>query len=86
MSGKACKSEVVETRKTFALGGGRVVREVGEEGVRSWAIGSLVKGWSSTGDAGRAMFAGEHGEDEKTALVGDAGELGNGVVIDVSRE
>jgi len=32
------------------------------------------------------MFSGEHGEDEKTALVGDAGELGNGVVRAVSRE
>lgn len=32
------------------------------------------------------MFSGEHGEQEKTALVGDAGELGYGVVKDVSRE
>lgn len=37
-------------------------------------IESPTKTWSSSGEAGRATFSGEH-EDEKTALVGDAGEL-----------
>lgn len=37
--------------------------------------GSLKKGWSSTGEAGRAMFSGEHEDKEKTTLLGDAGEL-----------
>jgi hypothetical protein len=42
-----------------------------------------MKGWSMTGETGREMHSGEH---EKTTLVGDPGELGKGVVKDVSRE
>lgn len=65
------------------------LNEVWVDGVRSWiepVIGSLKKGWSSIGEAGRATFSGEHEDDEKTTLVGDAGELPYRVVNELSRE